>query len=294
MPTTINADANVGPLAFSVDGKSIHGLCQDMKVRTWNVATGALKNTLAFDKDDSPSTLTAATALSVAKDGTLKTWDLATGKVAKQAKPTGPRARRSAPSPTDGRFFIAHGDTEIKMRAIDQMGKEEYVVPSGLGGIASMAVSPDGKNVVAASYDADIRAWNSRNGELLRLIDELPVSMFDMQFSPDGKMLAAGGADKTLYFYDAKTFRQLRTIPKLPEMISALAFSPDGTRIATGGFNEITLKMAVKVHVFDVKSGAKVHVFDAKQRVSSVVFAPDGRSLAVSTGTKSIEVWQVA
>lgn len=294
MPTTITADVNIGPLAFSADGKLLRALCQDLKVRSWDAATGALKSTLAFDKDDSPSSLTASTALSVAKDGTLKTWDLATGKVSKQTKPTGPRARRAAPSPTDGRFFIAHGDTEIKMRAIDQMGKEEYVVPSGLGGIASMAVSPDGKNVVAASFDADIRAWNSRNGELLRLIDELPVAMFDMQFSPDGKTLAAGGADKTLYFYDAKTFRQLRTIPKLPEMISALAFSPDGTRIATGGFNEITLKMAVKVHVFDVKSGVKVHVFDAKQRVWSVVFAPDGRSLAVSTGTKSIEVWQVA
>jgi WD40 repeat protein len=289
VPTTITADVNIGPLAFSADGKLLRALCQDLKVRSWDAATGALKSTLAFDKDDSPSSLTASTALSVAKDGTLKTWDLATGKVSKQTKPTGPRARRAAPSPTDGRFFIAHGDTEIKMRAIDQMGKEEYVVPSGLGGIASMAVSPDGKNVVAASFDADIRAWNSRNGELLRLIDELPVAMFDMQFSPDGKTLAAGGADKTLYFYDAKTFRQLRTIPKLPEMISALAFSPDGT-----GFNEITLKMAVKVHVFDVKSGVKVHVFDAKQRVWSVVFAPDGRSLAVSTGTKSIEVWQVA
>ena len=63
MATSINADANVGPLAFSVDGKSIHGLCQDLKVRTWNVATGALQATLTFDKDDSPSTLTAVVQL---------------------------------------------------------------------------------------------------------------------------------------------------------------------------------------------------------------------------------------
>jgi WD40 repeat protein len=291
--TTITADVNVGSLAFSADGKSLHGLCQDLKVRTWAVASGTLQNTLAFDKDDSPATLNATTAVSVAKDGTLKTWDLASGKVAKRVTPPGPRSRRTAPSPTDGRFFIAHGETEIKMRAIDQMGKEEYVVPAGLGGIASMAVSPDGANVVAASYDADVRAWNSRNGELLRMIDELPVSMFDMKFSPDGKWLAAAGADKTLYFYDTKTWRQTKTIPKFPEMISALAISPDGTRIATGGFNEITLKMPVKVHVLDVKSGAKLHVLDAKQRVSSVTFSPDGKSLAVSTGTKSVEIWQV-
>ena len=83
MATTITADVNIGPLAFSADGKLLRALCQDLKLRTWIVATGALQNTLTFDKDDSPSTLTASTALSVAKDGTLKTWDLATSKVTK-------------------------------------------------------------------------------------------------------------------------------------------------------------------------------------------------------------------
>ena len=53
-------------------------------------------------------------------------------------------------------------------------------------------------------------------------------------------------------------------------------------------------KKPVKVLMWDLKSGQGVHTFDASQRVSAVVFSPDGKLAAVSTGTKVIDLWQVA
>ena len=167
-------------------------------------------------------------------------------------------------------------------------------MPSGLGGLGAIAISPDGSSFVAASYDADMRAWNSRNGELLRLIDELPVAMFDLKFSPDGKWLAAAGADRIVYIYDAKSWKISRQLTGQPEMISALAFSADGSKLASGGFSELTQKRPVKVLIWDVKSGRTMRTFDASQRVASVVFSPDGQLAAVSTGTKVIDLWQVS
>jgi len=290
---TLSADVNIGAIVFSADGKLLRGLCQDNKLRSWDIASGAIRQTLAFEDGDLAPVFTANGLTTMGKDGSLKTWDLVTGKVAKRLPGAGRHSRRVV-APADGSAYLSDGRTEIKVRALDANGKEKFVVPSGLGGLGAFAISPDGSNVVAASYDADVRAWNSRNGELLRLIDELPVSMFDLKFSPDGKWLAAAGADRILYLYDTKTWKQSRALSGQPEMISAVAFSPDGNRIATGGFSELTQKNAVKVLVWDVKSGTKVRVFDAKQRVSSVVFSPDGGSLAVSTGTKTVEVWQVA
>ena len=76
-------------------------------------------------------------------------------------------------------------------------------------------------------------------------------------------------------------------------MVSALAFSPDGVKLLTGGFNEITLKHPVKVIVWDVGTGKPQRTVDAAQRVTSVAFAPDGKSFAVSTGRKSIDLWGV-
>ena len=293
MDRKIASDANVSTLVFSADGALLRGLCQDGKLRSWDVGAGTIRQTIAFDEGDTAPVLSPAGLTTMGKDGSLKSWDLASGKVAKRLPSAGRHSRRVAGS-ADGSVFLSTGGTEIKVRALEANGKERFVVPSGLGGLGAMAISPDGSSIVAASYDADMRAWNSRNGELLRLIDELPVAMFDLKFSPDGKWLAAAGADRIVYIYDAKSWKISRQLTGQPEMISALAFSADGSKLASGGFSELTQKRPVKVLIWDVKSGRTMRTFDASQRVASVVFSPDGQLAAVSTGTKVIDLWQVA
>lgn len=288
----IASDAVVVTVQFSSDGAAVHGLCVDSKLRTWDVASGAVRKTIGFDQDELAPVLAAGTLTTVAKDGTLRSWDLTTGKATKRIASVGRHTRRAL-NAADGTVVLSNSGTMIQLRSLDASGKEKFVVPSGLGGLGALAVSPDGQSVVAASYDADMRAWNAKNGELLRLIDELPVSMFDLKFSPDGQTLAAAGADRIVYLYDTKSWKMKRKLSGQPEMISALAFSPDGSRIASGGFSELTLKNPVKVLVWDVATEKVLQRFDAPQRVSSVAFAPDGKHLAVATATKSVDIWQV-
>jgi len=297
MARKIESEANVSTVVFSRDGRLLRGLCQDGKVRSWDAASGAIRHTIALDTGDGTPHLTANALISIGKDGAVKSWDLESGKVARQSTPSGPRTGRVAASP-DGQFFAGNikaspAESATSIRVHDANGKERFIVPSGIGGVGAIAISPDGSSVVAASYDADMRAWNSRNGELLRLIDELPVAMFDLKFSPDGKTLAAAGADRIVYLYETKSWRATRQLTGQPEMISALAFSPDGTKIASGGFNVITQKHPVKVLIWDIASGKPVKTFDAPQRVSSIAFSPDGQSTAVSTGGKSIDIWPI-
>ena len=290
MDRTLPAEANVFVVLFSKDGAILHGVCSDSKLRSWDAATGAPRQAIAFEPGDTAPSLTPAGFTTIGKDGAVKSWDLATGKVVRRLPATG--FRRAAKAP-DGSLVLANAATDTRVRAVDLAGKERFTVPAGHGGLGALAVSPDGRSVVAASYDADMRAWNARNGELLRLIDELPVSMFDLKFSPDGNMLAAAGADRTVYLYDTKTWRQVSKWSGQPEMISSLAFSPDGKKLATGGFSELTVKHPVKVLVWDVATGKPQRTVDAPARVSSVAFAPDGRTLAVAAGQKSVAFWAV-
>ena len=53
-------------------------------------------------------------------------------------------------------------------------------------------------------------------------------------------------------------------------------------------------KRPVKVLIWEVESGRKVHTFGASLRGRAVVFSPDGKLADVSTGTKVIDLWQVA
>lgn len=174
------------------------------------------------------------------------------------------------------------------IRLIDKSGAERALLPAGIGGISTMAFSPDGSSIAAAGNDADIRVWNAKNGELRRLIGELPVTMFTMSFSPDGSTLAAAGADRTVYLWDAKSWTLRRKLTGQPEMISAMAFSPDGKRIVTGGFSELTHTHPVHVLLWEVSAGKILRDWPAPRRVRAVEFLPGGRAISAVAGEEKL------
>jgi WD40 repeat protein len=174
------------------------------------------------------------------------------------------------------------------IRLADASGVERASLSAGIGGISAMAFSPNGSLVAAAGNDADVRIWDARNGELRRLIDELPVTMFAMAFAPDGNLLATAGADRTVYLWDVKTWKLSRSLTGQPEMISALVFSPDGKRIATGGFSELTHTHPVQVRLWDLASAKAIREWPAPRRVNSLQFSADGRVITVKAGADTL------
>jgi WD40 repeat protein len=293
----IASDAEVGDIAFSADGKTLAGVCRDGKLRLWDARSGSLERTLAWDAGDRAVTLPNPADLlaAVGSEGGIKIWDTRTGQRTVRVSGVSSGVRRLAFS-RDGKRVAASGPlvehrSEDVVRVWEESGKERLSLPAGLGGISAMAFSPDGSTLVAASYDTDVRAWSTRNGELLRLVEELPVATFAMVFSPDGRYLAAAGVDRTIYLFDARSWQIARKLSGQPEMISALAFSPDGQLLASGGFSELTYENPVKVLLWDVASGKVARSVTAPHRVESVAFSPDGALLAVSNREKAVRLW---
>lgn len=297
MDRQIAVDVPVFGVAFSPKGDALHAVCADNKARVFSLNGGAPLRTFAWDQGDSNPTLTPHGLLTVGKDGAVKTWSFASGAVSSRFTPAGPRARRSAVS-ADGKLTASnvlpnprYAETEV--RVTDATGKVKYSVPAGLGGVGAVAISPDGSSIVAASYDADVRAWNAANGELLRLIDELQTAMFDLRFSPDGRYLVAAGAAREVYVFETKTWKIARKIPNLPQLVSALAFSGDGRLLATGGFEEITVQRPVKVIVWDFATAKPVRTVDAPHAVTGLALSPDGKLAAVAARERRIDLWQI-
>lgn len=293
----IQSDAVVNSVRFSADGALLSGLCADSKLRVWDARSGDLKRSQAWTKDDRAVALTPAGQLSlVTKDGQVRISDPA-GAV-RESKPIGYKRGRLGISGEADKFAAVDrlnpGVIDEAVHVWDFEGRQLFTAPSGFGGIASSAFSPGGSTLVVASYDTNIRAWSTRNGELLRLIDEISVAMFAAAFSPDGKVLALAGADRIVHLYDTRTWKLARKIEGQPEMIASLAFSADGRRIVTGGFNVITEKHPVSVIVWDAASGKRVRTMPAPRVVRSVAFSPDGKVVAnVASGEKSVSLWSV-
>ncbi|MEP7361725.1 MAG: hypothetical protein ABI972_00585 [Acidobacteriota bacterium] len=262
MPAKLDSESAVNTVAFLDGGKSIAGSCADGKVRVWDAATGKLQKTIA-KADLKPPYTAVSTGLSMSADGALQ----ATSQI--------PNKQTS----------------ENVVRVRDAAGAQKFEVQAGIGGMSILGFSPDGTSLVAGSYDADLRVWNVRNGELVRRVDELPVSMFAMSFSPDGKWLATAGVDRIVYLWDTKTWKLARKLTGQAEMISSLAFSADGKLIVTGGFSELTQAAPVKIVLWDSASGKMIRSFDAPKRVNSTAFSPDGKWIAAAFRDKTVQLF---
>ena len=295
----IKAPANVGSIVFTADGKLVAAVCRDEKVRLWDPRTGELKLTHGLLKGDGSITfpLGSDQLAMMGSDKKIKVRNLISGDVTKSLAPTGETVRRISLSPDQklvaGSSRAGSNGSEETVRVWDPSGNQLYDVPAGVGGTSVLAFSPDGERLVAGSYDTNLRAWSSRNGELLRLIEEIPVATFAAVFSPDGKTLATAGADRMVYLWDAKTFKLRSKLPEQPEMISALAFSPDGRLLMTGGFSVVTNRAPVKVMIWDLASRKVVRSMDAPHQVGSVAFSGDGTLAAATSSDDQIHVWSV-
>lgn len=293
----IASDADVAMVAFVDGGKKIAAYCTDGKVRVWDAASGALTRTI--DPKSPPrgaaEFLPAMSQFAkVVADGGIELWDLNAGATAATVSPTTPRPADIAFSP-DG-SAVATADTVSSantVRVRDRSGKERFAVPSGVGGISVLSFSPDGASLVGGSYDADLRVWNSRNGELVRHIQDLKVSMFAVSYSPDGKLLATAGVDRTVYLWDTQTWKLLRKFTGYKDMISRVDFSPNGRLIVTGGFDDAAARNPVHVILWDVATGKRVREMPSPHRVSSTAFSPDGKTVAAAHVSKQIDLWQV-
>ena len=110
-------------------------------------------------------------------DGQLRIWDLT-----------------KTPQPAVTKSIVAHATK----------GQEP-------GAIYSVAWSPDGKQVLSASFDRTLKLWDPTSGALVREFKaynakDFPKGhqqgVFSAAFSPDGKLLVSGGDDRIINIWN--------------------------------------------------------------------------------------------
>ena len=288
-------------IAFTKDGRKLAAAGSSNKISFWSMPA---KKKI---KPDNPEIGYCAEQFSISPNGKLlavgakrylNVYDADSGQVRFSVMGTEPNGHSSfnavAFSPDSKVLAFAEGtpwqeepgDVDIRLCEADT-GKVLRKLQGHKGKVWSVAFSPDGKLLAAASRDDPIHLWDFGEG---KVVHELPfTNCYNLAFSPDGTKLATIGylAKEGIRLWDPKTGKELPPIENCGYGRRYLAFSPDGKTLAMAGNSHA-------IRLWDVESREELPQFAGHfSPVLSVVFSPDGKTLASRSSDTTMRLWDL-
>jgi WD40 repeat protein len=164
---------------------------------------------------------------------------------------------------------------------------ERSIFAEVMGGVYSIAFSPDGKFLLTGGDDSEIRLWQIEENRQHLSWSANNFWVFTCAFSPDGKMVASGSSEAVIRFWNTKTGQSLKVLKGHTNLIFSVVFSPDGKTLASGSTDET-------VRLWDVSTGECLKVLEGhSQGGLSVAFSADGQYLASASHDQSVLLWNV-
>jgi cytochrome c len=195
--------APIVALAASPDGATLASASWDQTVRLWPLAGGAARvleghtqnvNGVAFAPD-------GRTLVSVSYDQSVRIWPL-----------SGPHTPTVVPMPSPlnavavgGNGEIVAGGADGKLYFLSAAGAVAGEIAAGPKPVISIAISPDGALVAAASIGGSVAVIDRKTRSLARTLVGPGLPVWSVAFLPDSRTLLTGGADNIIRRWNAAT-----------------------------------------------------------------------------------------
>ncbi|WP_437978630.1 TIR domain-containing protein [Sorangium sp. So ce295] len=229
--------------------------------------------------------------VSASDDGTLKVWELSTGRLLStlqgHAKGVNKGVKSCALSPDGQRVVSASGDGTLKVWELST-GRLLSTLQGHVHGVSDCAISPDGQRVVSAAADWTLKVWDLATGQPLATLQGHAMGVRSCAISPDGQRIVSSSADRTLKVWELATGRLLSTLEGHSDWVNACAVSPDGRHIVSAS-SDRTLK------VWDLATGQPVATLHGHARgVRSCAISPDGQRIVSGAADRTLKIWELA
>ncbi|CAM9344172.1 unnamed protein product [Heterosigma akashiwo] len=167
-------------------------------------------------------------ALSGSWDGTLRLWELATGRTARRFVGHSKDVLSVAFSADNRQIVSGSRDKTVKLwntlgeckYTMSEEGHTEWV------SCVRFSPSPQAPVVVSAGWDKLVKVWSLTNCKLSTNLIGHTGYLTTATVSPDGSLCASGGKDGTAMLWDLNECKRLYSLPA-GDIINALVFSPN-------------------------------------------------------------------
>lgn len=161
--------------------------------------------------------------------------------------------------------------------------------------VYAIIFTPDGKQIITASFDNTLRLWDAATAKSLRTLEGHTRIVLSLALSKDGSTIASGSDDNTIKLWEVTP----KTPPdkKKPNpnayfasmsghggQVLGVAFTPDGKQLVSCSADKT-------VRVWDVAKKQQLKTLSTQGAgVYSIAFSPDGKSLATGGADKTVRL----
>jgi len=309
-------------VTFSPDGRTVAAAVNrfsfkdnrpDFKseIRTWDVATGSVKQVLPVSTQTISSLVFATNGQQLLVGGmhrddtrsfaTLELADLQTGSLGSlQAREEG--SAGSVVLSPNGRMVAFQTDTSSLHLVETQNWKIKQTFNETSDGstrntagrrfllsvksVMALAFSGDGKTVSGEIQQDGIKLWDARTGELKKQFADHADTGAIAVSSLDGSLLAeVGGEEETLRLWNVASGEK-KDFSAVDGSVTAIALSPDGQKLAVAHPGRIVLLDAATAEIIQKLTRQET-------KVDWLSFSDDGRTLATANEDGAIQIWDL-
>ena len=181
------------------------------------------------------------------------------------------------------RIAESRGEDKIILR---HYGRKNKVVSLSTSGhkVSGLAVSPDGKNIAAATESGTLFLWKTGENKKKMQSPAHRARITSLDFNDDGRFLASGGADGALVVRTVSTGREKFVPIWKKQHIRQVAFFP-------GGFDLVVAGNHGEIQIWASRGRKCLHSLNGHNGpVLCLTVSPSGDFFATS-GKKHIRIW---